>query len=182
MISQELRDLATSVIPPNGTNDVTVVVVHESGTRMESGDWSGLGGRTRYGAGWFDTLRASEPIEGVLLDTPKEASAWVDALKGEGSELWDRKERRRARLAEIEEAEEAARRESQDTERALRNAEKEAIRQEKLAVKREAERKRRPIREKERGAGSSRPSRSSERPSASTGTRSSERPRTKPKA
>lgn len=158
MRQSEIDEFVATHIPPSGTLDVVAIVVHTPGEKIVGTDYpSGKGGRTQYGAGWFDSLKTSAPIGGLLTDQ-KTAMKLIEALKGEGSELWERKERRRRIIAEREAAEAAA-----ETEE--KAALKEAARLAKKSVHTLSSRERKKILA---GVGSSRPSDSSEKHSDST--------------
>lgn len=152
----EIRVMALEAVPPSGTLDVVARVEHTHGGKIAGTDlWSGIGGETRYGAAWFDGLKAT-PF-GPDFENQRDAFKLINALAGEGSELWSRKEARRARIAEREAAAAAEEAEEMTLLKEAARAAKKSIHS--LSV---TERKR------ILGAGSSRPSRSSEKPSDST--------------
>jgi hypothetical protein len=158
----EMRAVAMAEVPPSGTLDVTGYVEHTMGGELPNGTPNGLGGSDRFGASWFDGLKSAGPIAGLLFDTPREAHAFVAALKGEGTELWERKEARRRRIAEVEVA--AAALEAEEHEQA-KEAKKAARQQKRAGVAS-------PVATEESGDGWSRQRPSREKRSATTGKRS----------
>lgn len=150
-----LVEIASQATPPSGTLDVVACVTHTPGGKIPGTDYpNGLGGKTQYGAAWFDGLKDTGPI-GQWFDSQADAYELIRMLTGEEGELWQRKQARLERIAAIEAAEVEA-------EKAAREATKERARLVKKGVDlAEAT-----------GGGSSRRSRSSERPTGTTGRRS----------
>jgi hypothetical protein len=101
----ELEEIALTATPPSGTLDVAIVVEHTMGGLLPNGTPNGLGGSTRYGVGWFDSLHVSAPV--AMFDSMKDAMRLANMLAGEEGELWSRKQARKAKIAEIEAAEAA---------------------------------------------------------------------------
>lgn len=150
----EIDEVLATVVPPANTVDVMAIIVSEPGGTLPNGTPNGLGGRTRYGAAWFDGLKKGEPLGGLLFDDPKEAYSFISALAGPEGELWQRRERRRAIIA----AEEAAEEEALNEEK---QALKEAARIAKKSIRTLSGRERKKIIREHRGAGSKAPSDSS---------------------
>jgi hypothetical protein len=140
---QEIEAIAAAVVLPEGATDLCMVVAHEPGGKMPDGSPSGIGGSTRFGPAWVIDGRAkSEPI--ALLDKQADARALLRLIAGEEGELWQRRVRRRERIAALDAAE----------------AETERVEKENAKTIR---------RSNESGDGSSPPTRSSAKPTGTTG-------------
>jgi hypothetical protein len=105
---QELRAVAATVVIPDGATDLKVISVSEPGERLPDGSWAGRGGTTRFGPAWMINggLETSPPIE--TYESVRDAMALHALVAGPEGELWQRRERRRERLAQIIADEEAA--------------------------------------------------------------------------
>lgn len=109
MKAVDIEEFALTAIPPAGTLDVVGHVTHHPGRKIAGTDYpAGDGGHTEYRAAWFDGLVSTPVTDGPVFKHPREMSRFIDLLKGEGSELWERKAARRQRILDLEAAEAAA--------------------------------------------------------------------------
>ncbi len=128
--TRELDELVAAVVLPSGTTDLYMHVDHVPGGKVPGTDYpGGLGGVTRYGPAPLVEGR----IHGApfALLTKDEARYVFNALDGPEGELWQRREARRARIAEIEAAEqaaaEAAKAEAKEQAKTLRRAKRAGV-------------------------------------------------------
>jgi hypothetical protein len=115
----EIAATAASVVLPDGVTDLCMVVDVTKGESFPDGTPKGIGVETRYGPAWvIDGRGKSAPI--ALYASPYDARDLYDLIAGPEGELWQRRERRRQRIAELEAAEAAAAEEAKSEAKTLK--------------------------------------------------------------
>ncbi len=105
---RELEAVAASLVLPDGCTDVCMVAGYKDGHVVFGPAWAVGGGLAKV------------PI--AMYRSQHDARALFEMIAGPGGELWQRRERRRARLAELEALEAAAEAEAKEEAKALKKA------------------------------------------------------------